>query len=543
MKKIQFQQLLDEGAFFLRFGQVAEARACFKRAQDLKLRHAPSLLELAKYFCRLGDQGAADAIIERAIAIGKMEPFFQLTLAQFYMQLEKFQEAISILDDLIKRPDTNGDIQIVAALNRASSLKNYGNLPAAINQYRLIEKKSLGKLEFHYNFANALLQGGYVNEAVENYNLALKIDNTNNAIVQNLAEAYSIQGDLRSAEIHFYRLIEMKSDNHEARHGLSFVQLKSGDFNHGWANYRSRWFDPIFIGKEKNQAARFIRLFKYPVDASSLNNKSVAIIGEQGIGDVIMFISILPDLIALGARITLYANIRLSSLIKNSFPEIKFYPVDSVFSHANNFDYLMPVGDLPAYFRTERIKFPGSLYLRPSKKAIEFIGQHYVLDKKKFNIGLAWRGGSPGTASTYRTLELNTLAQCFTVAPIKLYSLQYNENKIDLLEFNSTGGQPISPFLDQELDDLDNLAALVSQLDLIVTVQNTNVHLSGALGKACIALLPFSPEWRYGIEEDSMAWYASVKLVRQTKLGQWDDVIAKANTLINQAFAEWKGRV
>ena len=543
MKAAQFQQLLDEGASFLRFGQVNEARACFKRAQDLKLRHAPSLLELAKAFYRLQDQGAVDTVIERAIAIGKKEPVFQLTLAQFYMQVDKFEDAVVVLDGLINRPDVSGDIKSVAASNRASCLKTLGRLQDAIDQYRSIEKKSFGKLEFHYNFANALLQGGYVNDAIENYIQALKIDSVNDLIIQNLAEAYSLLGDLRSAETYFTRLLEIKKDNHEARHGLSFVQLKSGDFKNGWPNYRHRWLDPIFIDKEKNQSARYKNVFKYPANASSLSGKTVALIGEQGIGDVIMFISILPDLISLGAHITLYANMRLSSLIKNSFPEIEFYPVDSANSHIDKFDYILPVGDLPVFFRSERTQFPGSPYLNPSKKAVEFIRQHYVFDKTKFNIGVAWRGGSPGTASIYRTLDLKTIAQCFSAQPIELYSLQYKENKTELLEFNKVGPYSITRFMDEELDDVDHLAALISQLDLVVTVQNTNVHLSGALGKPCIALLPFSPEWRYGMEGNSMVWYGSVNLVRQSELGAWDNVITNANNLINQAVAVWKGHV
>ena len=179
--------------------------------------------------------------------------------------------------------------------------------------------------------------------------------------------------------------------------------------------------------------------------------------------------------------------------------------------------------------------------LKPSPNAIDFIRRHYDLEKTKFNIGVAWKGGSAGTASVYRTLDLQTLAHCFSEQPIKLYSLQYKENKADLAEFNATNAYPINPFLEQELDDLDHLAALIDQLDLVLTVQNTNVHLSGAIGKKCIALLPYAPEWRYGMEGTSMVWYQSVHLVRQSRLGQWDDVITNARGLIDQAVAAWKG--
>ena len=129
-------------------------------------------------------------------------------------------------------------------------------------------------------------------------------------------------------------------------------------------------------------------------------------------------------------------------------------------------------------------------------------------------------------------MPLEQLAAIFDIPNCTFVSLQYGKSASEADDYKKRNGTDIISFPQSETNDLNDLAALIDSLDLVVTVQNTNVHLSGALNKKCLAIVPRSPEWRYGIEGNKMPWYDSVDLFRQTEIGRWNDVVSQVREAV-----------
>jgi ADP-heptose:LPS heptosyltransferase len=115
-------------------------------------------------------------------------------------------------------------------------------------------------------------------------------------------------------------------------------------------------------------------------------------------------------------------------------------------------------------------------------------------------------------------------------------SVQHGEVEAEVVTFNATRSRQLVCFSNQEINDFEDLASLIGALDCVISVDNTNVHLSGALGKPCLAMLPFKAQWRYGATGASLPWYSSVKLIRQQKPRQWNEVIHGVNAAISDVL-------
>jgi hypothetical protein len=139
-------------------------------------------------------------------------------------------------------------------------------------------------------------------------------------------------------------------------------------------------------------------------------------------------------------------------------------------------------------------------------------------------VGISWQGGTQKTRSPIRSLPLERLAPLLGVGGIHFVDLQYTDRGDEIQAVESSLGVRIHRWAEAR-DHFEETAALIAELDLVISVCNTVVHLGGALGKKVWVMAPFSPEWRYGISGESMPWYPSVRLFRQPTYGAWDPVI------------------
>lgn len=239
--------------------------------------------------------------------------------------------------------------------------------------------------------------------------------------------------------------------------------------------------------------------------------------GEQGLGDEIMFASCLPDAKKAASNILYECDFRLEGLLKRSFPAIKIYGTRQQKERPwhDVFDAQCLIGSLPNLYRNTNESFPGTPYLKSDPERVE--QWKVLLDKLPgLKVGLAWTGGLRNTFASRRSLTLPQLSPLFDVPGISWVSLQYKESDLDA---------PVKIHhwkRAAESQDIDDVAALIDCLDLVITVSTATVHIAGALGKPTWVLVPEKPHWIYGLEGD-MPWYNSVKLFRQH--GKWDGVI------------------
>ena len=309
------------------------------------------------------------------------------------------------------------------------------------------------------------------------------------------------------------KALSIDPDLRSAKHNKGLAQVMLRQWQDGWTNY----FDTLGV---KHRGKRDYGLPDWSGEAGK-----IIVYGEQGVGDEIMFASCLPDLMQTN-EIVLDCDSRLKELFTRSF-DIPVYGTrfckETPLMDEHTADYQCAIGQLPHFFRNKEEDFPGTPYLTPCPdQSLMWRALFDSFEGQK--IGLAWSGGLPHTGEKKRSLALNDFEP-----------LLNNNDTFISLEYKATDPEDLSrygiksyPRITGKGGNIDDLAALVSQLDLVVTACTTVVYVAGALGIPCYVLVPFQPGYRYH-SQGSFPWYNSVELIRQKPGEAWQAVVERLN--------------
>lgn len=324
------------------------------------------------------------------------------------------------------------------------------------------------------------------------------------------------------AEQAFETALRIQPDHADAQGGLGEVHLLQQRWASGWDLYEAR------RRVENSPVRRYPELEWRGRDEPA--GLQVLVHAEQGMGDIILFASCLPDLMAQGARCVLEVRPRLQALMARSFPEV------TVVGRSANcdlndwpaglpaFDRQLPIGSLPRWFRRQAADFPvRPAYLKADPERIGHWHAQLVTGARR-RIGIAWRGGVASTARHQRSLQLAELALALHDDDVQLVCLQYGDVDAELAWLAEQHGITVHPGL-SGLGEIDDMAALTVACDAIVTVCSTQAHLTGALGRPGLVLVPSNPSWRYLASGEQTPWYPSLQLVRQGRAGDWAPVL------------------
>jgi ADP-heptose:LPS heptosyltransferase len=266
-------------------------------------------------------------------------------------------------------------------------------------------------------------------------------------------------------------------------------------------------------------------------DGGPLTGRTILVYGEQGIGDEIMFASCLPDLLAQADRVIVAAEARLIPLFQRSFPRVNVIHRALIrephrLESLGPIDFQIAAGSVPRYTRRRLEDFPArSHYLFAAAEACVAWEERLAGLGPGRSVGISWHGGKEPRAVRDRSVSLEGWAGLFQVPGVHFINCQYGDVAAELETARQQLGVTIHhwPEIDP-LKNMDDFAALISALDLVISVDNSTVHLAGALGVPCWVALPFVPDWRWLLEREDSPWYSSVRLFRQTQRGRWDDV-------------------
>jgi len=344
-------------------------------------------------------------------------------------------------------------------------------------------------------------------------------------------------GDLAGAEAAFRRALALRGDDAGVRTNLGQCLLMQGRFAEGWAEMEWRWRSPGFPSPERRfpQAA----LDGGDGDGGDWAGKRLLVWGEQGIGDEIMFASLIPEVIAAGAGVVVECARRLVPLFRRSFPGAAVVarrdPPDPVlFDPA--ITHHVAAGSLPRRLRPDRAGFARQRpFLVPDAARRAALRARYadMADGRPI-VGIAWRSGNRDLGRL-RSAPLDAWGPILSLPGVLFISLQAGETAAALAGVRATLG--VSVLHDTSVDplaDLDGFAAQVAACDLVVAIANTTVHMAGALGVPAITLQPAVPDWRWGMTGTRGLWYPDVHVVRQSRPGDWGDAIRQAATLLRQ---------
>ncbi len=410
-------------------------------------------------------------------------------------------------------------------LNLGTALTEVGRADEAVTVLRELLDRHPALSDAWLQLGNAHRECGDPEAAVESYRNAVTAAPEDARAHSNLGVAQQQCGALDDATASFETAIALKSEFAEAQKNLAVLRLLRGDFARGFEDFRWRWRHDGPINRP--------RPFKQPAwHGGPLAGKTILVWGEQGVGDEIMFASVLPEIIAQAGHTLVECEARLTPLFTRSFPTAEVFARSDPPHHrlvANDIDVHCAAGDLCRWLRGDQAAFGmPSAYLHADLESRRARRTAYDVLGPGPKIGVAWRSRTP-LWGAIKSAPLDQWAPILRTPGAVWVNLQYGDcdDEIGLIDKELS----VKIHQDTEVDqfaDLDMFAAQVAALDLVVTTSNTAAHMAGALGVATLLLLPAVPDWRWQMESNDALWYPDLKLFRQQTRGDWSAPIEAA---------------
>ena len=378
---------------------------------------------------------------------------------------------------------------------------------------------------------------GDVNRGRTHLETALRLDSTDSATRCNYCAVLNQDGKTEEVISVCSELLLQQPEMHEARLNRALALLKKCRFAEGWQDYEAR------TATRSNYVPR---PYEYATwRGESLAGKTLLVYGEQGLGDEIMFASCLNAVIDQAARCIIDCSPKLEALFARSFPAATVCGVEQAGGDASRvkahgqIDFQIAAGSLPGLFRNSAQDFPVHKgYLHADRAQVDDWRRRLDTHASKLKVGIAWRGGMTSTRRKQRSLELSQWSPILKTDRAVFVSLQHDAGAEEVAEVASRESVALLHF-PEAAADLGKAAALISALDLVITVCGSVVHLSGGLGRPAWVMVPAVAEWRYLDSGETMPWYPSVRMFRQENAGDWSPVIARITSqLAHMAGAE-----
>ncbi|MDF3036828.1 MAG: hypothetical protein K0S28_2102, partial [Paucimonas sp.] len=361
---------------------------------------------------------------------------------------------------------------------------------------------------------------------LRNYEELARIEPSSAEAVSGKGLVLQAQGREDEALAHFERARELKPHFAGAHRNAGLALLMRGDFKAGWEAYEWRWRCEGF--KEG------WRDFPYPQWQGETGGGALLAWSEQGIGDDVLYASMIPDLLARGHRVIMETDPRLVTLFERSFPGVKAVAKQSPPDPATqrpDIRWHSPMGSLARWLRPDAASFPSrTSYLVPDEARRARYRAH--LDAAGKNgpvVGISWGSGNP-KIGRHKTLNLSRWTPVLQVPGVRFVDLQYDGTAAERDAVEASLGVHIEHIPDLDLrQDIDGVVALAAACDLVISVSNTTVHLAAGAGRPTWILVPaFTGNlWYWTRGMDRTPWYPTATIFRQTQRGVWDDVLAQ----------------
>ena len=346
--------------------------------------------------------------------------------------------------------------------------------------------------------------------------------------------AQDVERDMPAALAHFRKAQSLAPQHAGTFLNEALLRLMNGEFtSEAWELYESRKRIP-------DRVDGYTKVALPEWNGARVAPGELLVYGEQGLGDEIMFASMLPQALALAPRLRFAAQPRLCGLFARSFPEAQVVPWDRDLGGPDlgAAKFAVAIGSLCRFFRHSPQDFPRHAgYLRPDSALLEVARARLAALGPGLRIGLSWRGGVPLTWRSRRSLQLADLTRVLQRPGCRWINLQYGDVGPEIEHFAAESGIRIERLHDAT-HDFEEAAALVGALDLVLSVCNTTVHLGGALGRPVWVMAPYTPDWRYGIANSRMPWYPEVELLRQRRHGDWASVLEEVRARLEALLAQ-----
>jgi tetratricopeptide (TPR) repeat protein len=506
-------QAFDEALRHHRAGRLTEAEALYRQTLARDPHHADSLHWLGVIAHQNGRYEEAAKLIEQAIAINDAA-LYRNNLGNALRRLGRLEDAAEQGRRALALEPDNAETHN----NLGITWKDQDKLEKAEAHFRKAAALRPDYAEAHYNLGNVLQDRDALGDAVAHYRRAIDLRPGYAKAHMNCGNALRAQGRREEALFCYRHAIAIKPDYAEAHVNEALTLLQAGNFAEGWPKYEWRWRLDYMKAS----------VFDAPLwDGGDLAGKTILLHSEQGLGDSIQFVRYANMVKARGARVLLSCPASLVRLFETVAGLDRIFPEGATLAA---YDCHAPLLSLPRIFETRLETIPRAMpYIeaRPDEAA-RWAGRLQAYDGLK--IGLVWAGnprpGQPDAhaADRRRSMRLDQFTPLATIPGVQFFSLQKGAPGAQAK--SPPPGMALIDFMN-EIEDFAATAALIANLDLIIGVDTSVIHLAGAMGKPVWLLSRFDGCWRWLLEREDSPWYPSLRLFRQPKIGDWESVVGE----------------
>lgn len=497
-------------------GNSEDAIINYKKSVELNPSCQQAWLNFGLVYTQQNKHDEAVKCFEKAVALDANYVKAHIYAGSAYQNLSQSDKALTHLSKAIELQPSNHD----AFINIGRIYSQNNDFEKAIFHFNQAAKLKPKDANILLELANTMNMCNQIEESLALYYKILELIPGNSSILYNIAYTLKKLGRIEQAMPFYQKVLEQEPTHSEAHFSLGLAYLTIGDFEHGWPEYEWRW-------KRNNNEPR--SLSKPMWDGSYLDGKTILLHAEQGLGDTYQFIRYAQLVKERGGKIIAAVQPALIQIL-SLCPYLD--KVVSLFDNLPAYDTQIPIVSLPYIFKTRLETIPHQIpYLFADQKLVEKWNVKLSTDRK-LKIGLCWQGNSNYSTHFLRTvvaqksIQLTNLLPLLTLTEISTYNLQKMTGEeqlknipadVNLHSFDADFDNAHGRFMDT--------AAVIKNLDLMITVDTSMAHLAGGLGIPVWVMMPEPADWRWMLNRSDTPWYPNMRIFRQPKPGDWNSVV------------------
>jgi hypothetical protein len=366
-------------------------------------------------------------------------------------------------------------------------------------------------------------------DAAEAAFLGLRLDPTDSALHQGAFFALSMLGRFSEAGHHSEQALRLAPGSASAHYNFALARLRAGDFEQGWKHFD--WHEKLHESTVSPPFPRWL--------GQSLSGRTLLLIGEQGFGDQIQMLRIADWMKQQGATVDVCVGTPLWEVARDALGVHAAWNV----APPKSYDYWCRTFSAPQHMRLDLDMLPLAMpYLFARAERVEYWRQKVMAmvpiasgTRRKRRIGIVWSGSPGNQTDYYRSIPLSVLEPFLAEFDVVWLGLQKDVAKS---ESHLLPKKPALYFLGPEIDGFEDTLAILSELDLLISVDTSAVHLAGAAGLPAWVLVPACSDWRWMVNRSDTPWYPSVRIFRQKELSRWDGVFQDVRTALRALIDE-----
>ena len=497
-------------------GDTRGAAHFYRKVTELQPEYVEAWLNLGVALKTSGRTKDAVAAYRQAITLRPEMPEAHNNLGLALQQMGEQENALAALRRAVElRPQYPR-----AYANMSQSLLKLDRIPEAEEACRKAIEMDPAMVDGHLNLGLVLMAQNRQHETAEIFRAVARLQPDDSKSLSNLGVAEKEVGNIERAFELQRSANAVDLDEPTPLWNEAHVRMLAGDFAVGWERYEARWGTGDFKTS--------IRPWNVPVwQGEPIGNRALLLHVEQGVGDTAQFCRYVPQICAdnPGAEVIVEVQRSMQKLLQHSFrriPRLLVLHHNEIAGHnLPPFDLHLPMASLPRVCgtRCDAVPEAAGYFEAPKPRSYRQPGDKLV-------VGISWK--SVGSTGRKRSLTLERMARIVAKPGVRLVDLQYGDTKEERQQLLDQTG--VALHHDDDVDAKASLADFADQVagcDLVVSIDNTTVHIAGALGVPCWVLLPWLPDWRWMLKREDTPWYDSLKLYRPPEMNAWEPMLRR----------------